>query len=71
MDALLPGHPVGAFLRREQGLWRDRFDQYPYDFVVITILSLIVYRWAIASRIDEPDLKEAAKVNEDVVIDEQ
>ncbi|WP_367600515.1 APC family permease [Limosilactobacillus fermentum] len=45
--------------------------EYPYDFVVITILSLIVYRWAIASRIDGPDLKEAAKVNEDVVIDEQ
>lgn len=45
--------------------------EYPYDFVVITILSLIVYRWAIASRIDGPDLKEAAKVNEDVVIDEE
>jgi amino acid transporter len=29
MDALLPGRPVGAFLRREQGLWRDRFDRVP------------------------------------------
>lgn len=45
--------------------------RYPVDFVIIIVVSLVFYFWALASKIDGPDLKAAAKVNQTVELDDK
>ena len=45
------------------------FLKYPYDFLVIIVASLFFYVWAVAARVDGPDLAVAAEVNADVKVD--
>ncbi|MCP0886699.1 APC family permease [Ligilactobacillus sp. WILCCON 0076] len=39
---------------------------YPTDFIIIIVVSLLFYRWAIKSSIEGPDLKAAKEVNDTV-----
>ena len=43
--------------------------KYPYDFLVIIVASFFFYVWAVASRVEGPDLTVAAEVNADVKVD--
>ncbi|ANK60296.1 MULTISPECIES: APC family permease [Loigolactobacillus] len=43
---------------------------YPWDFLTITVVALIFYRWGIASRLDSSELVAAAKVNQAVIMPE-
>lgn len=44
--------------------------KYPYDFLVIIVISLGFYFWAVASRVEGPDLEVAEEVNRDVKVEE-
>lgn len=41
--------------------------KYPYDFLIIIVVSLVFYYWGLASRMpDSPDLEAADKLNKNV-----
>ncbi len=45
--------------------------KYPYDFLVIIVASIFFYLWAVASRVDGPDLDAAKEVNDGVTLEEE
>ena len=52
------------------GFGGQDYFKYPFDFLIIVIVSLVFYYWALASRIDGPDLVAAAKVNHQVKLED-
>jgi len=44
---------------------------YPWDFVLISVVAYGFYRWGVASRIESSELAAAAKVNEQVEVDDK
>ena len=52
------------------GFGGQNWIKYPFDFLIIVIVSLVFYYWALASRIEGPDLVAAAKVNHQVKLED-